>query len=273
MIWMYINFMMQLIVQKLYYEGKNRESNKINLILNLSNFISIISLSILIEETWAIAITLLLDFIIVIVLLLKNFTYKKFSLKIKENIHYTSFSLLRNIGMFLTYSIGFKNSFSYGPQYTTAINFESLTTDTQWDMLYSIDTAAKIDFAEGKFDYRESLKNGYKLIGILIGSTVVMNLTLYWYFKPDLRILSILLAVQIVDMLVDPLKTLRWDYLQINDNEKKHNISFIIPRIVRIVCSFIPSAFCTYIGQFLSMVYLYAYAKIQCRNVKAFKLK
>lgn len=273
MIWMYINFMMQLIVQKLYYEGKNRESNKINLILNLSNFISIISLSILIEETWAIAITLLLDFIIVIVLLLKNFTYKKFSLKIKENIHYTSFSLLRNIGMFLTYSIGFKNSFSYGPQYTTAINFESLTTDTQWDMLYSIDTAAKIDFAEGKFDYRESLKNGYKLIGILIGSTVVMNLTLYWYFKPDLRILSILLAVQIVDMLVDPLKTLRWDYLQINDNEKKHNISYIIPRIVRIVCSFIPSAFCTYIGQFLSMVYLYAYAKIQCRNVKAFKLK
>ena len=173
--------------------------------------------------------------------------------------------------MFLIYGIGFGNSFSYGEKYAIAINFESLTTDTQWDMLYSIDTASKIDLSENQFNYKESLINAYKLLFILIGTTLLMNVTLYWYFKPDIKILFIILIVQIIDMLVDPLKTLRWSYLQINDNKKKHNIFYALSRVIRFLCSFIPSAFCTYIGQIFSMVYLYIYSKIQCRNVKLFK--
>ena len=34
MIWMYFSFIMQVITQKLYYETKNKESNKINLVFN-----------------------------------------------------------------------------------------------------------------------------------------------------------------------------------------------------------------------------------------------
>lgn len=270
-IWMYLSFIMQLIVQKLYYENKNKESNKINLIFNLSNFILIVSLTYILEDYLAIIITLIIDTIIVFYLLFKNLKKNKFCLMIKENVRYTSFSILRNIGMFLIYGIGFGNSFSYGEKYATAINFESLTTDTQWDMLYSIDTASKIDLSENKFNYKESLINAYKLLFILIGTTLLMNVTLYWYFKPDIKILFIILIVQMIDMLVDPLKTLRWSYLQINDNKKKHNIFYALSRVIRFLCSFIPSAFCTYIGQIFSMVYLYIYSKIQCRNVKLFK--
>jgi len=273
MIWMYLSFIMQVITQKLYYETKNKESNKINLVFNLTNFFLIIISTSFLKDYIAIAITLTIDFIIVMFLLFKNYKKSKFCLKFKENVKYTSFNILRNIGMFLIYAIGFGNSFSYGEKYAATINFESLTTDTQWDMLYSVDTASKIDLAENKFNYKESLKNAYKLLIVLIGTVLIMNIALYFYFKPDLKVLIPILLVQIVDMLVDPIKTLKWSYLQINDNNKKHNIFYILSRVIRLLCSFIPSAFCTYIGQVFSMIYLYIYSKIKCRKVEIFKLK
>ena len=272
-IWLYLSFAMQIIMQKLYYDNKNNESNKINLIFNLTNFILIIFLTSIFSDFIGIIVTLIIDFVIVFIIFIKYYKKTKFCLEIKENIKYTSFNILKNLGMFLIYGIGFGNSFSYGEKYATAINFESLTTDAQWDMLYSVDTASKIDLAENKFNYKESLKNAYKLLSILIFTILIMNLTLYWYFKPNLIILSIILIIQLIDMLLDPLKTLRLSYIQINDNNKKHNIFYLISRLIRLLCSFIPSAFCTYIGQMISAVYLYVYSLIACKNVKLFKLK
>lgn len=210
--------------------------------------------------------TLGIDLIIAFIFFIRYYKRTEFCLYIKENVKYTSFNILSNFGMFLIYGIGFGNSFSYGEKYATAINFESLTTDTQLDMLYSVDTASKIDLAENNFNYKKSLKNAYKLLLILIATTLIMNVTLYWYFKPDLKILIIILLIQIIDMLIDPLKTLKWSYIQINDNNKKHNIFYVLSRIIRLLCSFIPSAFCTYIGQVFSAIYLYIYSFIVCRG-------
>lgn len=273
MIWMYLSFIMQVITQKLYYETKNKESNKINLVFNLTNFFLIIVSTSFLKDYIAIAITLIIDFIIVMILLFKNYKKSKFCLKFKENVKYSSFSIIENIGLFFIYGIGFGNSFSYGEKYMAAINFESLTTDTQWDMLCSVDTASKIDLAKNKFNYKESLKNAYKLLIVLIGTVLIMNITLYFYFKPDLKVLIPILLVQIVGMLVDPIIMLKWSYLQINDNNKKHNVFYALSRVIRLLCSFIPSAFCTYIGQAFSTIYLYIYSKIKCRKVEIFKLK
>ena len=270
-IWMYLSFIMQIVMQKLYYDNKNNESNKINIVFNLTNFILIIILTSILKDYIAIIITLVIDFLIISIVFIKYYKKTKFCLQIKKNIKYTSFNILKNIGMFLIYGIGFGNSFSFGEKYATAINFESLTTDTQWDMLDSVDTASKIDLAENKFNYKESRKNAYKLLSILIFTILIMNLTLYWYFKPDLIVLIIIMAVQIIDMLIDPLKTLRMSYIQINDNNKKHNIFYLLSRLIRLLCSFIPSAFCTYIGQAISAIYLYIYSLIACKNVKFFK--
>lgn len=271
-IWMYLSFIMQLVMQRLYYEAKNSESNKINIIFDLCNFILIILSTNILDDFIGIILTLTIDSLIVIAFFIKYYKKTKLCLRIRENIRYTSFNILRNFAMFLTYGIGFGNSFSYGEIYATAINFESLTTDTQWDMLYSVDTVSKIDLADNKFNYKESLKNAYKLLAILITTTLIMNVTLYWYFKPNLKILIIILLIQIIGMLIEPLKTLRWSYIQINDNNKKHNIFYILSRIIRLLCSFIPSAFCTYIGQILSAIYLYIYSLIVCRKIKLFKL-
>lgn len=259
-IWMYFSFIMQLLIQKLYYDGDNNSANKINIKFNLLNFLLIIILSIIIQkEVFAITLTLVVDFIVLAAIFLKYYQKTKFNLSFKNNIRYTSFGLLGNIGMLLTYGIGIGNSFSYGSKYVNAINFGGLTTDAQWDMLDSINTAAKIDFTEKKFNYKESLKNAYKLLAIVISTILIMNITLYWYFKPDIIVLIIILLIQFVDMLSHPLISIRMSYLQINATTNKHNIFYGISRIIRIFCSFIPSAFCTHIGQIFTMIYLYIY--------------
>lgn len=274
MIWFYLSFVMQLITQKLYYKKRNDESNKINLIFNLTNFILIILLSIVIKNIIiSITITLVIDIFILVYEFAKHFELKKFELKFLSNIKYTSFSILSYLSMFLVYGVGFSNSFSYGQNYMKAINFEGLTTDAQWDVLTSIDTAVKIDVSKNKFNYKEHLKNSYKLVFIVVITILIMNFSLYWYFKPDIKILMIILFVQIIDIFVAPITTIKLNYIQINSNDKKNNFYYFISRIIRILTSFIPSAFCTYIGQISSMVYQYIFTYFKCRNDANFKFK
>lgn len=269
---LYFSFIIQLVVQKMYFENKNKTANKISLLFNLVNFGSIIILSLLFDSWIAISITLLLDASIIFGILIKNIKWTRFKIKFKDNLKYSSFSLMRNVSMFLTYIIGYQQSFSFGAIYLTTINFETLTTDTQWDILYAVDTVSKVDLSKGEFDYKKSLQNAYKLIGMLLTSTLIMNVCLYWYFKPNIAVLMILLLIQFIDMALEPIKVLRINYIQINESDKKHNLYYALIRLVRIACSFIPSAFCTYIGQVVSMICLLGYALFQCRNVEIFKL-
>lgn len=272
-LWLYLSFVLQMILQKMYFEDKNSEANRICVISNLTNFVSILVLSFLFKDVLAIAITLSIDAAIIAIVLYKNLKIPKFHFCLKENIKYSSFGIIRNICMFLTYGIGMSRSFSYGERFVIATNFESLTTDMQWDALYSVDTLSKVDIAKGNFDYKESLKSAYKLLVILIGSTIIMNILLYSFYRPDLKILIVLLGIQFIDMATDPLKTLRMSYLQINESGAKHNIFMTITRCIRVCCSFIPSAFCTYISQFVSMVLMLLYSFVQCKNVSVFRLK
>ena len=98
-----------------------------------------------------------------------------------------------------------------------------------------------------------------------------MNFILYTYYTPDVGILLIILSIQIFDMFIHPLKALRMSYLQINMNSKKINVYYLISKLGRFLCSFIPSAFCTYIGQMFSGLYLLIFSFIKCRKVKAFQ--
>lgn len=271
---LFYSFVLQIISQKLYFEGKNKESNVNNLVFHVTNFICIIALSFLLPEKSAIMTTLIIDAVVLGFFIIKNFRYAKFKLMIKENIKNTSFGILDNIGMVLIYGVGFCNSFSYGQEYVEAINFEELSTDAQWDMLEdAVNTTAKIDLTEKKFDYKKSLKNAYKFVFVLIGTTLIIDFALYWYYKPNLPILAILILVQFIDMLMRPLISYRWNYLQIEDNNAKHNFVFLGIRFVTILASFLPTAYCTFIGQLLTAGLEYTYGKIKCRKVKVFKLR
>jgi hypothetical protein len=218
-----------------------------------------------------IVLTLSIDFIVLSIVYIKQFKINKFELCFIKNIKCTSFHILRDVSMFIIYGVGEYNSFSYGQKYIAASNFEGLTTDTQWDAITSIDTVAKIDITKGSFNFKEHLKNGYKLAVVLVSTTLIMNLAMYWYYKPNFIILAIMLGIQIINMLIDPAIIIRLSYLQLNVNNKRNNINYFIARLIRIISSFIPSGFCTYIGQFLSMIYYYLYTKISCKNIKELK--
>ncbi len=270
----YFSFLIQIFSQKLYYENKNNSANKMNITYHLLSFSSIIIFSIIAQsEMYAIVVSLIIQFLMICYVFVLYFRFSKWNICFIDNVRFTSFGLLDNLSMFLIYGIGFGNSFSYGTKYLNAINFEALTTDAQWDALSSIEVASKIDLAKDQFNYKESLKNAYKLFALLFASTLFMNLVLYWYYTPDLSVLIILLSVQFIDMLVFPLLAYRLSYIQINMNSKYINLNYSISNIVRILCSFIPSAFCTYIGQLFSTVYSLIFSFVHCRKVKVFQLK
>lgn len=268
---MFFGFLMQLISQKLYYENKNTLSNKINTCFNITNLSCIVILSLIIKNCLSVILTILIDAILIAYYYCKNVKLVKPNLMFKKNIKNVSFNIIGNFGMLLIYLTGIQNSVSYGTKYLTAINFDSLTSDTQWDMLSSISTVSKIDISKDNFNYKKSLKDAYKLLGLLLVSIIMMNISLYWFYKPDLKIYIIIVIIQIIDMVLNVPAIIKWNYLQIKDNNQKHNISYITCRILRLLCSFLPTGFCTYIGQLVSGTYKYIYSLIQTKKFEIFK--
>lgn len=268
---MFFGFLMQLISQKLYYENKNTLSNKINTCFNITNLSCIVILSLIIKNCLSVILTILIDAILIAYYYCKNVKLVKPNLMFKKNIKNVSFNIIGNFGMLLIYLTGIQNSVSYGTKYLTAINFDSLTSDTQWDMLSSISTVSKIDISKDNFNYKKSLKDAYKLLGLLLVSIIMMNISLYWFYKPDLKIYIIIVIIQIIDMVLNVPAIIKWNYLQIKDNNQKHNISYITCRILRLLCSFLPTGFCTYIGQLVSGTYKYVYSLIQTKKFEIFK--
>lgn len=268
---MFFGFLMQLISQKLYYESKNSLSNKINMQFNVINLVSVIVFSIIFKNYFAVLLTVIIDMIFIFYCFCKNFKFVKLNLSIKKNIKNVSFKIWGNVGMLLIYLTGIQNVVSFGKEYLNAINFDSITSDTQWDMLNSISTVAKIDISKDNFDYKKSLKDAYKLLGLLMLSMLIMNFSLYWFYKPDLKIYIIIFVVQIIDMVLNVPAFIKWDYLQIKDNNKKHNFAYVFCRILRFLCSFLPTGFCTYIGQLVSGTYKYIYSSVKTKKFEAFK--
>jgi hypothetical protein len=133
-------------------------------------------------------------------------------------------------------------------------------------MSYSIITVATIDASKDKLNYKESLDNGKKLITILISSILIMGFILYFFYKPSLWVLSIFIGVQIINLILCPKIWIRQQYIQINYSSKKNIFHKNIYEIIRIIFSFVPTPFCTYIGQFLALMYEVIVYNIYYRN-------
>ena len=252
----YLQLILQLVTQKLYYMDENKKSNKLTMVFNITNVILILFLSFFIRrQEISVIITLLIDLIIILGILINNVKSFRFEFDIINNMKYVSNDILDRIGMFIIYFIGFRNTFEYGAIYLVAINFETLITDAQWDMSYAIITNAKIDSSRNKLKYKESVKNAYKLVTLLILSTIVMGLLLYFYYNPVMWLLLIFVGVQILDMILIPTVWIKQEYCQVNFSPKITTINQGIEKTIRIVSSFLPTPFCTYIGQLGSLFY------------------
>lgn len=246
----------RMICEKLYFKEEHKKANRITTIFNITNIVLIVMTSLLIKDNMiAIATTLAVDLILVTYILVSNINKLSFHFAIKDNIKYVSNDIFDSLGMFIVFFIGQKTTFAFGTMYLVAMNFESLITDAQWDMSYSIITAATIDASKNELHYKESLNNGRKLVGLLIFSSVFMGVFLYPFYKPSLWILAIYVGVQVINLIVSPKIWLRQQYIQINYSAKKNTFHKNVFEIIRIIFSFVPTPFCTYISQFIAMLY------------------
>lgn len=253
---LYIQLLFSFVMEKLYFEGKEKLANKYMLTFNLLNFCILIGTTLLIKnKIIIITSTLFAIFVYTLFVIIKQYKKFHFEVHLFQNIKYESVSIARDIFFFLTYLFGFSNVLEFGEEYTVALNFVALITDTQWDSLGAIDTVAKIDISKGKFNYREHKRNAYKLLGILLFTTFIMLLFSIKFYELNITITLLYLVIEVINFLLEPLYEIKVCFLQLTDKfESKVTTNKVAASGVRTIASFLKTPFCTAIGQAFSMI-------------------
>ncbi len=81
-----------------------------------------------------------------------------------------------------------------------------------------------------------------------------MGLVLYPSYKPDIAVTSIIVSIELISLYVYPIYITKLTFIQLEYSAIKATISKQIANILRIICSFIPSPFCTSFGLAVSVV-------------------
>lgn len=253
---LYIQLLFAFVLEKLYFEGKEKKANKYCIQLNLINFVVLILSAIFIKSKISIIIiTLLSIFIYTLAILIKQYRKFKLEIHIIKYIRYESVEIANNLLFFLIYLFGLSNALEYGEKYTVALNFVALITDTQWDSFDAITTVAKIDISKNKFNYIEHRNNAYRLLGILAFTTFIMLLISYRFYELDLIITFIYLSFEMANFILYPIYTLKTCYLQLGKLAKNITTNKITAGVIRFFISLIKTPYCTGIGQITSTLY------------------
>ena len=200
---LYIQFLFFLVLEKLYFEGKEKKANKYCIQQNLLNFAVLILSAIFIKNKIGIVIiTLVTISIYTLTITIKQYRRFNFEIHIIKYIRYESVEIANNLLFFLIYLFGLSNALEFGEKYTVALNFVALITDTQWDSFDAITTVAKIDISKNKFNYIEHRNNAYKLLGILGFTTFIMLLISYRFYELDLIITIIYLSFEVINFIL-----------------------------------------------------------------------
>ncbi len=258
-----------LILNKLYYMEENKKANKISLLFNMSYFVITIVISLITFNQFLVMIyTSIIMSLFTLIILITNIGKIDFKLNFYNAFKYNSVSIVNNIFFFIIYLFGFKNSFAYGTKYIVAINLATLVTDLQWDIETSVSTVAKIDISKNKFVYKEHLKNALKLNVILISSVIITSLIGVFIYKPNMFIFLIFMTWHIIDYMLTPFTNIKISYLQLEYSSFKTTFNEMIAFAIRTFMSFIPTPFCTIIGQMCSSIYEFTYSTIKFGKIR-----
>ncbi len=253
---LYIQLIFAFVLEKLYFENKNKLANKYCITLNLLNFIVLVISALLFKNKIYIVVTTLLTiFIYVMIVTIKS--YKKFNFKcnILNFIKYDSVEIFNNFAFFLIFLFGLSNALEYGEKFAIALTFVALITDTQWDSFDAISTVAKIDISQQKFNYKQHRNNAYKLLIILLFTVLIMFIALYGLYELDLWITLIFLSFEIINFIIYPIYKIKTCYLQLEYSATKTTSNKIIANILRMILSLLKTPYCTGLGQVCSSIY------------------
>ncbi|MDE6583443.1 MAG: hypothetical protein K2K31_02180 [Clostridia bacterium] len=256
---LFIQLVFSFVLEKLYFEEKDKIASIHSLIFNGLNFAVLILTSLITKnQIIIIAVTLAVIALYVIGLLIWQYRKFKMDFNILTNFKYESMSICSEIFMFTIYFFGFSNAFQSGGEYIVAINFASLVTDTQWDTMGAISTIAKIDISKDKFNLKKSLFNSILFTLILISSSLILFFALYQVYNVVLLIGLIILAIQIGDMILDSVRLNLYIFLQLKYSSVVNTTVVIVCKIIRTVLSvFLPTPYCTDIGQIVDSLIMF----------------
>lgn len=244
------------ILSKLYYEEKNSTANKYSIMFNLLSFVSVNGMALLTkDQNLIITVALGMMGIFTLYVVARNWEKFRFRINLRKCLKYDSVSFFGYLMSFFIFLFGLSNALEYGEQYALAITFVALITDTQWDVLDSVTTLAKIDIAKRKFNFWKSLRNAYVLLGVLLASMAVMFVALFNNYDLDLGLTLIYFGFEIVSFVIEPVAYLQVPYLQLEWSASKTTVNRMIGRVIRMALSLLPTPFCTGIGEIGSVGY------------------
>ena len=253
---LYISLEFAMVLDKLYYEEKNKLANKYSIIFNLLNFILLIGTSLITKnQVVIITATLLPLFLLTLFIIFKNSDKFKLKLDILKCIQYDSVELFNNIAYLLIFLFGLSNALEFGEKYALALTFVSLITDTQWDTADAIVTVSTIDIVKKQFNYKKNRNNAYKFLGILFLTSLLMFIVLYRFYDLDFRITVIYFSFEIINFIIYPIYRIKTCYLQLEWSSFKTTSNKIVASILRMLISLLKTPFCTGLGQVCSSLY------------------
>lgn len=245
-----------LVLDKLYFEEENTRANRYSIILNALSFGSLIGTALLTKSQSTIAtVAVIIPAIFIIFTIVRVWDKFKFRINLLHCIKYDSVALSGYGIAFFIYLFGLSNALEFGPEYSLAITFVSLITDTQWDVLDAVNAVAKIDITKRHFNFRQSLRNAYKLVILLYCSVGIMFFCLHRFYNLNLPIVLTFLGLELIAFAIDPIYYLYTCYLQLNWSPSKATANKISGRFVRFAVSLAPTPYCTSLGGISSSLY------------------
>lgn len=253
---LYIQLVFSFVLEKLYFEDREKQANKYCMQLNLLNFVVLILSAIILKNKMQIVVvTLLAILIYTAYVTIKEYKKFKFKINIINCLKYESVEICNNILFFLIFLFGLSNALQFGEKYILALNFVALITDTQWDSFEAIKTVAKIDISKEKFNYKNHKINSYKLLGILLTTVFIMLAISLKYYNLDFKITAIYLSFELVNFIIYPIYSIKTSYLQLEKYEIKVTSNKLFAGILRMIMSLLKTPYCTGIGQVTSSLY------------------
>lgn len=253
---LYIQLIFSFVLEKLYFEDKEKLANKYCMQLNLLNFVVLILSAIILKSKMQIVVVTLITILIYTAYVtIKQYKRFKFVINIINCLRYESVEICNNILFFLIFLFGLSNALQFGEKYILALNFVALITDTQWDSFEAIKTVAKIDISKEKFNYKNHKMNAYKLLGILLTTVFIMLIVSLRYYNLDFKITTIYLSFELINFIIYPIYSIKTSYLQLEKYEIKVTANKLFAGILRMTMSLLKTPYCTGIGQVTSSLY------------------
>ena len=218
---LWIQLVFCIILDKLYYQDKNKIANKYSLTFNLLNFIVFIGASFLTKNSKIIiSATLLTIFAFTLFVFIREVRRVSFRFNILRSIKINSMDFGENLILFFVYLFGIGKAFSFGEEYALAITFVTLITDIQWDVATAIQTKTKIDIAKKRMNFPKSYNNSYILIFVLILSSIIAFVSMKNFYDLNLGISIIFVVIEYLAFLLYPQYRLKLDFIQLKFSAK-----------------------------------------------------